>query len=522
MNQLNDKELSFKLKALQKFVIENKIDKVKSIVDTIPDFDLANALLKWDNSLIISLFEIIEPSQASELLYEFNAKQVTKLIQSLSLKELKNIFNEFYIDEIVNILENQPLSITQKIYSILNKDTIDKIEDHKRYPVNSAGYNMTVDYIKIYDDVMVVKALEDIKKQVSKNDAEIAGYIFVVDSLNNLKGLVRSEILISSSKYELVKNLVEETPFVYANDLLDTVKQVVEDNEQSFIPVVNEKEKLLGVIGAEDFISNIVSVPVETLGEGKVIKSTKPYIQQTPWDLFRSRVLWILVLLIFGSITQIMIIGFQLIWQNNGLWNYNDSVNGGFDVAISSIITLGLATSISVASSINDASGNSGSQASSTIIRAIAINEIDSSMYGKVIRKELYAGAIIGFATAATSMIRMWAIWGIMGQLGDINTSFEFYWYLIISLIAAFSFFVAIIIGNFVGAILPIIADKFGKDATLFSGPLQTTVVDLITFLVYLSITTLVFVLCADSINANDPNLSSVELHSTIKYIIPI
>ncbi len=504
MNQIRDKELSFKVKALQKFVLENKIDKVKSIVDSIPDFDLANALLKWDNSSIISLFEIIEPSQASELLYEFNAKQIMKLIQSLSLKELTKIFNEFYIDEIVNILENQPSSITKKIYSILNKETIGKIEDYKKYPINSAGYNMTVDYIKIYDDVIVQRALEDIKRQVSKNDAEIAGYVFVVDSMNNLKGFVRSEILISASRYELVKNLVEETPFVFANDSLETVKQVVEDNEQSFIPVVNEKEKLLGVIGAEDFISNIVSVPIEAIGEGKVIKSTKPYIQQTAWDLFQSRIFWIILLLIFGSITQIMIIGFQLIWQNNGLWSYN---NAATNAAISSIITLGFATSISVASSINDSSGNAGSQTSSTIIRAIATNEIDSSMYGKVIRKEVYAGVIIGFTTAVTSMIRMWVVWGIMGQFSDITTLFEFYWYFIISLIAAISFFVAIIIGNFVGAILPIAADKFGKDATLFSGPLQTTIVDLITFMVYLSLTTIVFVLSADSINDKDPNV---------------
>ena len=102
-NDLNDKQITLKIKALQKFVIENKVDKVNSIVDSIADYYLANELKSWDNSLVISLFEIITPKKASELIYEFNLKQTIKIIQWLSLKELANIFEEFYIDEIVDI-----------------------------------------------------------------------------------------------------------------------------------------------------------------------------------------------------------------------------------------------------------------------------------------------------------------------------------------------------------------------------------------------------------------------------------
>ncbi len=412
-------------------------------------------------------------------------------------------------------MENQPKWIIDKVFTILSKETISKIEDFRKYPIYSAAYNMTIDYIKVYDDIDVEQALEDIKQQVSQNDSEIVGYVFVVDHHNNLKGLLKTEILISSSPKDLIKDLIEETPYVYDINNLNEVKKVIEENEQSFIPVVNKKIKLLGVIGAEDFLANIITISNDVMHEGiSSSKVTKPYSQQSSYELFKSRAFWIILLLIIGSITQIMIIGFQLIWQNNGIWNYNGAA---VNVGVSSIITLGLTTSLSVSSSINDASGNAGSQSSSTLIKAIATKEVDESMFGKIIRKEIYAGMILGITVALTSIVRMWVIWGIMGQFQNINSWFEFYWYFIISLIAALSFFVAIIMGNLIGALLPMIAAKSGKDATLFSGPLQTTIVDIITFLVYLSLTTLVFVLAADYINSHDPsptlNLISLSLY---------
>ena len=505
MNKEVNKEIEFKIKALNKFVLEKKTLKVNSIIITLSLPDAVEFIEKWEISTIISLFEILDPKKASEIMYDLHAKQVTKLIQNLSLGELKKIFDELYIDEIVNLLENQTKSISKKVYSILSEKSIQKITSYNKFDRNTAGYNMTIEYIKIYDDIDVKTAMSDIKEQVSKDDYEIAGYIFVVDSNNNLKGLLRPEKLIASSQYEMINNIIDETPFVYSKDSLNKVKKVVEQHEQSFVPVLSNNDKLIGVIGAEDFISSTISISGDNTSDDSVSRSSKPYSQQTSIDLFRNRIFWIILLLVIGSFTQMMIIGFQLIWQSQGLWNYN----AGFDVGVSSLITLGFATSLSVASSINDASGNAGSQASSTLIRSIATKEVDESMYSKIIRKEIFAGLIIGITVAIVSLFRMWAIWGIMGQYSNIESMFDFYWYFIISLIASISFFSAILIGNFVGAILPIIAAKFGKDATLFSGPLQTTIVDIITFLVYLSLTTLVFVLAADYINSRDPDVIS-------------
>ena len=106
-----------------------------------------------------------------------------------------------------------------------------------------------------------------------------------------------------------------------------------------------------------------------------------------------------------------------------------------------------------------------------------------------------------------------------MGQLSSISNWFDFFWYFVISLIAAFSFFAAILIGNIVGAVLPMLADRFNKDGALFSGPLQTTIVDIITFTVYLSLTTLVFVLCKDFINSNDTFSAATTMFNAISFV---
>ncbi len=501
---LEQEELEFKIKALEKFTLENKGEKVKALIDNISIADSIVFLKKWSSEKLILLFEIIDNKTKSEILYNLNSKHITFIIQNLSLNELKDVFDKLYVDEIVQILTNQPNSIKNKIYSILPKKLVDKVKSYSKYPQNTAGYNMTIDYIKVYENSSVLNALQSIKNQFSSNDSEIVGAIFVVNKQNVLQGMVRPEELISSMSEIKVKEIMEETPSVKVYDKLESVKKDVEKYEQSFLPVVDKNSFLVGVIGAEDIMDKIITISEKDVSEGVVNKISKPYSQQSAIDLFKARIFWIVLLLIIGTFTQIMIIGFQLIWQNAGLWNYNDGTSLLAETSVSSIITLGFATSLSVASSINDASGNSGAQSSTTLIRALATNDVDVSMTKKILLKEFNAGILIGLVISVTAFFRMWTVWGIMGQYGDITSWFVFGWYIVISLIASVSFASAIIIGNLVGALLPLMAAKLNKDGALFSGPLQTTVVDIITFLIYLSLTTIVFVLSADYINSHD------------------
>ncbi len=514
--QKNNLETEIKIKAIKKFVLENKKEKVVNLTESIPVPDLSFYVSKWESKTFLAFFNLLDYQLASEILYHLPRKQITKLIQNSSLELLRHLFEELYIDQIIEILENQTPPITEKVFSVLGSDEIAKIKEILKFDKNSAGYHMSVDYVKVNEMFNVRTALADIKRQVSENDSEIAGFIFVVDDKNILKGIVRSEKLISSSGFELIMNIMDDTPQVQTRDSLENVKQTISKYEQSFLPVVNRDNRLLGVIGAEDFMSNIVTISDSDMMEGGVVnRVNKPYSQQTARDLFRNRIFWILVLLIVGTLSQMLVIGFQLIWQNAGIWSYNQS-SGAATALTSSIITLALTTSLSVASSINDASGNSGAQSSTTILRAIATNDIDSSMFRMVLFKELKASILIGLTVSVTSLARMWIVWGVMGQLSSITNGFDFFWYFIISLIAAFSFFAAILIGNLVGALLPMLADRFNRDGALFSGPVQTTIVDIITFTVYLSLTTIVFVLSKDFINSHDSFSAIVSMQHIV------
>ncbi len=484
------------IQGLSKFVDERNVKKVRLLFEEFHPSDLYEEIKDWPIEKAVLLLRLLKEEEASDLFSEFNTDQQEEIINALTSEEIAEIFEEMYTDEAIDILEELPAKITRKIIKAADSETRSKINSILRYRTNQVGYHMVVDYVAVPSDVTLKKAKEIITSLLNVEDLEIVGNVFVYEKESGeYVGFITPADIISGKDTDKVEDIVESVDPIRTSDDMSAASSAFNKYDFPAIPVVNSKNKLVGVIEAEDIIERYRDVGNDLLEQAAVKKIGKPYLETTVWEMFKARIPWIIALLIVGTLTQMIILGFQHIWAGAGVF---DSGNLTGAVELTSIATLSIATAMSMSSSINDAAGNAGSQTSSTLVRALALGEIGKGSYSKAMWKEFSVAFWVGLAVMVTAFVRInvvWALFGYFGGYGQAAVTWEVFGYMmLISMVASASFWITIIIGNLVGAGLPIIADKFDIDGAIFSGPVQTTVVDIITILIYFSLTTIVFI----------------------------
>ncbi|NQX83359.1 MAG: magnesium transporter [Mycoplasmataceae bacterium] len=485
------------LKGLSKFVDERNIRKVRLIFDEFHPSDIYKEIEEWQTEKSVLLLRLLREKDASELFSKLSPEQQENVIETLTSEEISEIFEEMYTDEAIDILEELPLKITSRILKAADSDTRSKINSILRYQKHQIGYHMVVEYISIPSGITIKKAKELISNQVNNDDLEIVGNIFVFDSrTKEYVGYIKPDSIIANKNIDIIDEWVEKTIPAKVTDHIAEAQEDISQYDLSAVPVVNEKNKLIGVIEAEDIIEKYEEAEEAAYEQAAIKVINKPYLDISIIEMFKSRVPWIISLLIIGTLTQIIILGFQNIWISNSWMADPSNISG---LSGSGIAILAVVTALSLSSSINDSAGNAGSQTSSTLVRSIALGEINKGSYGKAIRKEFFVACIIGLVVMVTAFFRIIVIWGIFGEFGGYGkgtATLEWVSYMmLIAMIASVSFFITIVLGNLVGAVLPIIAKKYNIDGAIFSGPVQTTVVDIMTISIYFSITTITFIL---------------------------
>ncbi|CRX37168.1 / / Magnesium transporter mgtE / 40366:41967 Forward [Candidatus Hepatoplasma crinochetorum] len=491
------------LKAIKKYYKEDDFKKINQLVSDIHPNLFYDYFIKqgeWKEEDYIVFLENLKIEYAAKLFANFQTNYQLELISILSDKTLKKIFSEFYIDEAVDLLEEYPYEKARYIINLLDEDQAKKITDIFKYKKYQIGFHMVLDFVAISDKLTIHEAKNDIKKKVNKKSLEIIGNIFVVDKENKLIGYITPDRIIVEENDKKIIDFLMPIDFIHPTDKISKAEKILSKFDVPSVPVVDKDQKIVGVIEAEDIIEMYDEIDNAFFEAPKEKYAGKSYFDFSVIDLFKSRIVWLLILLIVGVLSQIVIMEFQGVWEKNGIYGSSSEAAA---VIVSQIITLALFTSLSVSSSINDSAGNSGSQTSATIIRAIATGEIEQKDFGKAIWKETKVAFYLGLVISIVSFIRVFFVWWIVGSLRDIPEAATelgwsegkvWLWYCIIALISSVTFFLAILIGNLIGAVLPIIAYKFNSDGTIIAGPLQTTVVDLFVVTLYLGLTTAIFV----------------------------
>ncbi len=479
------KEQKVLIKGLSKFVDERNIKKVRLIFDEFHPSDIYEEIKDWPVEKAVLLIRLLKEEDAANLFAELNPDQQENVINALSSEEISEIFEELYTDEAVDILDELPANMVRKVLKASDAETRSKINAILRYDENHIGYHMVVDYVAVPTGLTVRQVKDEIKKQINSDDLEIVGNVFVYDADNGkYVGYITPGDIIANENTTKISKFIKKVTPVTTSVTLAEAEAAISKYGLSEIPVVNTTKRLVGVIEAEDIIEWFEDVADQAFAHGAVKVTEKTYFDTTSFEQFRSRIPWIIILLIVGSVTQIIITGFQILWSYNG---FMGAANEGL---IFELAPLTISTAIAMSTSINGTAGNTGNQSSSTLVRAIALNEVVPGTYRKAIKKEFFTANLVGLACFFTGFIRILVVWGIMGQFSDPDISSHIAGMMYIALIASISFYITIIIANMVGTTLPMLAKKFNIDGAIFSGPVQSTIVDIMTIAIYFALTT--------------------------------
>lgn len=517
---LKDKKVI--LNALEKYVDQKQIEKIRKVSNYFHPKDLYEFISLWPIEKIMFLIRTLKEERAAELFDEFTSKEQEKIIKAFSDEELAKIFESLYIDEAIDIIEELPAKIVTRILNSVDSETRKIINKLLKYDPSTVGAHMHVDIVSIRQNQTITEARKQIKRKIKTYNQEIAGVIYVHDNNKKFIGYITLESIFSEKGSSLISDHVNIINPVKTNDNMIHAQSIIYDYEINSVPVVDSKSRLVGAIEADDIIERLGNIDEAVVDSSAIVVKDKSYLEITAWEMFKSRVLWIIFLVIIGSLTQIIITGFQNIWSMTPYWGDTSEI---FNLTMSTIVTLAFSTALSIASSINDAAGNTGSQSSAMLVRAMALGEIQKKDYGKAIKKETIVGFYLGITIAFTAFFRTFVVWAMFGYLNLVGNK-EGYeillWLTIIAIISSVSFGVSILVGNFLGAILPIVAKRFNWDGAVVSGPVQTTLVDILTFTIYLGLTSAIFLPLAytnifgTSITTLNSSITSVISHNNI------
>lgn len=443
-------------------LIENKkFLELKQILSEMQPADIAEILEEADLKDIPVIFRILPKELAAEVFVEFDSDMQQLLIDAFSDKELREVMDELFMDDTVDIIEEMPATVAKRILKHTDANTRRMINQLLAYPEDSAGSIMTTEYIDLKKDMTVDAAFDRIR--TIGIDTETIYSCYVIDSRRKLIGTVSLRDLLLNDKNCLIKDLMDEN-IIAANTVDDKeeVALIFDKYDMLTLPVVDKESRLVGIITVDDVIDVIQEEATEDIEKmAAILPSEHSYFKTSVFKTFKSRIPWLLFLMISATFTGSIISGFE-------------SKIAIFPALVAFIPML------------MDTGGNSGGQASVTIIRSIAMGDIEFKDIFKVIWKEIRVAFLCAVTLASVSAIKLFLIDNLLFNNLDAGEAIAEIFVVCITL------FCSVIVAKLIGCTLPILAKKIGFDPAVMASPLITTIVDAISLLIYFGIASLI------------------------------
>ncbi len=419
---------------------ENPTD-LAAIVSNLPDDDLP------------LVFRLMPKDLAADTFVELDSDKQELLISKFNNVELKSLMDELFVDDMVDLVEEMPSNIVKRILAQSDDETRKYVNEILKYPADSAGSIMTVEYVYLRPDMTVEKAFAKIKKNAINKETIYNCY--VVDKDNKLLGLVTAKDLMLADKETLIKDIMTDN-VIYAQttDDKENVARKISDYGFIAIPIVDDEKRLVGIVTVDDAMDVLKEENSEDIAKMSGIQaSDKPYLKRSVFEIWRNRIPWLLVLMISATFTGLII--------------------NTFEARLNAISTVLFAC----VPMIMDTGGNAGSQASVTVIRSLALNELTTKDVFKVMWKEIRVSILIGVTLAIACFAKLMLIDNLLfGYEG-----YTFFRSFIVSLALALT----VIIAKFVGCSLPLLAKKVKLDPAVVASPFITTIVDALSLILY-------------------------------------
>ena len=442
-----DKEIIIKL-------FEKKEYKaIKSIFDSMNPVDTATLLPEFDEKEMVLLFRLIPKENAAMVFTYLEADSQQVLLEAFTDKELKHIMDEMFIDDTVDVIEEMPANVVSRMLSAAG-DKRESINQILNYPEDSAGSIMTLEYITLLPTMTIGDSLKKIKSIGAKFETVYTCYVV---EKHKLLGIVTAKELLTQDDNITISDVME-TNIITVNTHSDKEEVANLLNKYDFLalPVVDVENCMVGIVTIDDAMDVILEEAEEDIQMMSGITPTdKPFLKTSVFEIFRTRIPWLLILMFSSTFTGIII--------------------SSFETALEKLVVL-----TAFIPMIMGTGGNSGSQASVTVIRGLSLGEVDIKDVMKVLWKELRVSILCGAVIAAATFLKVYFIDGFV--MGTENVS------LVVSLVVALTLCVTVIAAKLIGCVLPLLAKKMGFDPAVMASPFITTLVDAISLLVYFGI----------------------------------
>lgn len=444
---MNNEEITVQERALE--LLRNKqFVMLKELLNTMNPADIALFLSELSGDELIIAFRITPKDLAADTFVEMEPELQQLLIHRFTDKELKEVVDELYLDDAVDIVEEMPANVVKRILRAADSDMRKMINTLLKYPDDSAGSIMTIEFVSLRKSMTVNDAIKHIRK--TGVDKETIYTCYVTDDNSKLIGLVSVKTLLLADEDEIIEDIMESNP-IYVTTLED--KEVVANDFDKYnfiaLPVVDEERRLVGIVTFDDAIDVLQDEVTEDIEKmAAILPTDKPYMRTGIFETYKKRIPWLLLLMVSATFTGMIINSFE-----KALQAY---------VVLTAFIPM-----------LMDTGGNSGSQASVTIIRGLSLGEVEYRDTLKVLWKEIRVSLLCGFTLAAANFVKCL----IFDRVG-----------MAVSIVISLTIVATVFFAKIVGSLLPIAAKKIGFDPAVMASPFITTIVDALSLLIYFNI----------------------------------
>ena len=442
-------------KTLTMLLDEKKYHSLRDILSTMNPADIAAIFDDLDQARLPLLFRLLPKELAAETFVEMEPEAQELLIQGFSDSELKEVIDELYVDDAVDIVEEMPANVVQRILSQAEPDMRKQINEILRYPEDSAGSIMTTEYVSLRPNMTVEEAILRIRRTGIDKETIYTCYVTRGHKLIGLTSV--KDLLLCEDDDATIESIMQE--HVITVGTLDDKEQVAQMfSKYNFLalPVVDTENRLVGIVTFDDAMDVMEDEATEDMEiMGGMTPSDKTYLRSSTFDLFKHRIPWLMLLMVSATFTGLIITHFESALAAQ--------------VALTAFIPM-----------LMDTGGNSGSQSSVTVIRSLSLGEIEFSDLPRVVWKEIRTAVLCGISLAAACFAKIMLVDRLMLGNEDVTC--------LVALVVCATMALTVLVAKVIGCVLPMLAKKVGFDPAVMASPFITTIVDALSLLIYFGI----------------------------------
>lgn len=443
--------IEFSIDSAMELLEQKKYADLRIVLSEVPAADIAEMFEEIPQNQFAILYRILPKELAADVFVELDPDFQQILIEAFSDKELREVLTELYMDDTVDLIEEMPANVVKRILANSSAENRKTVNELLKYPEDSAGSIMTTEYVRLKENMTVQEAFQLIRKVAI--DKETIYTCYVTDVQNHLIGMVTVKYLLLSPYEALIKDIMQDNVIsVQTQCDKEDVAATISKYDVLALPVVDDENRLVGIVTVDDAIDVIQDETEEDFAKMNAMAPVEtPYLRTSVWALWRSRIVWLLLLMVSATFTGMIISSFE------------DALK--VQVVLTAFIPM-----------LMDTGGNSGSQASVTVIRAISLGEVEFRDIFRVVWKEVRVALLCGMSLGVVTFGKIFLVDKLL-----MNKPIT----IPIAFVVCLTLCITVLCAKLLGCTLPMIAAKLKFDPAVMASPFITTIVDAVSLLVY-------------------------------------